>query len=71
MARAYSIFILRRQDTRTIIRAWTVKHEMVTWLNQDAQMCYQDIEMECEVIRMVDGKIGCETIVPWKEIPWT
>ena len=54
-----------------IILAWTVKHEMVTWLNQDAQMCYQDIEMECEVIRMVDGKIGCETIVPWKEIPWT
>ncbi len=53
-----------------IILAWTVKHEMVTWLNQDAQMRYQDIEMECEVVRMVDGKIGCEIIVPWKEIPW-
>ena len=70
MARAYSIFILRRQDTRTIIRAWTVKHEMVTWLNSRTRMTRSDLERLTEVVRMVDGKIGCETIVPWKEIPW-
>ena len=71
MARAHSIFILRRKDTRTIVHVWTVKHEMVTWLDQNSQMRRQDAEVLYEVIRMVDGKLGCETIVPWKEIPWT
>jgi len=70
VARAHSIFILRRQDTRTIIRVWTVKHEMVTWLNQNDRMTRTAAEVLYEVVRMVDGKTGCETIVPWEEIPW-
>jgi len=70
VARAHSILILRRQDTRTIIRVWTVKHEMVSWLSKNDRIRRQDAEVIYEVVRMRDAHVGCETIVPWKEIPW-
>ena len=69
MARASYIYIIRRRDTRTIIRAWTVKHEMVTWVNSSKRMSRKSLELLTEVVRIRDSRIGCETAMPWEDIP--
>lgn len=69
MARAHSIYIIRQKKTKTIIRAWTVKHEMVTWVNSDSRMSRSDLEDQLEVVRLRDGKVGCEVPMPWEIIP--
>jgi len=64
MARAHSVFIVRNVHGR-IIGAWTVKHELVTWLEA---FCRETFESDHEVIRMRDGEPGLEMNVPWSEL---
>lgn len=62
----------------TILGAWTVKHELVTWL-ASGEITYpwavkhnttdrEIIEERYEVLRLRDGKAGVGDIIPWEEI---
>jgi hypothetical protein len=70
MARAHSIWIVRKCDNRLIIGAWTVKHEMVTWLNQQVNdhLSVNQIAHVWEAVRIRDGKPASIKIIPLGDI---
>jgi hypothetical protein len=67
MARAHSIFILRRQRDRSVVGAWTVKRELIGWLAR-CNITWTNMESIYEVIRVRDGKPGVKILVPLEEI---
>lgn len=67
MARAHSIWIIRCTHNRCLVGAWTVKHEMVTWLKH-INLTLDRISETLEVCRLRDGKPEDVSIIPWSEI---
>ena len=67
MARAYSIWILRNKVSRQIVGAWTVKHEMVAFIERN-EMPRKSFEMAYEVKRVRDGIFYSGTTIPWEDI---
>ena len=67
MARAHTIWILRNCRTKVIVGAWTVKHELVTYL-KTREMPQESIEIAYEVVKLRDGKADNEIPVAWEEI---
>ena len=65
MARAHSIFILRNIYHRNIIGAWTVKQELIDWLQHQNR---KKFVIHYEVLRLRDGQADHETVIPWEKI---
>jgi len=65
MARAHSIFIVRDVYNRHTKGGWTVKRELVEWLEDNIP---PGRRIHYEVVRLRDGKADHETVVPWEDI---
>ncbi len=68
MARSHSVYIVQGRRTGIIEGAWTVKHELVSWLNS-RDIPRKSIEFVYDVVRFRDGQGGRGTVIPWTEIP--
>lgn len=68
MSRAHSIYILRTRGSRKILKAWTVKHEMIIWLT-NCGVKRDFLETIWEVVRIQDKHGKEEKLVAWDTIP--
>jgi hypothetical protein len=67
MPRASNIYVLQRR-AGGVIAAWTVKHEMESFI-ASREMPRKSIEIIYEVVRLRDGRPANSTVIPWKDIP--
>ncbi len=68
MARASCVYILRGKKSGRLLAAWTVRYEMVGYLNTCSSISRADQEQLFEVVRLPDGKPKTEFVIPWEEI---
>ncbi len=73
MARSSYIYVVRHKQQQRIINSWTVKHELVRWLEalkeswQKRGMSLANLPNVYEVVRMRDGRNDSGVIPPLED----
>jgi hypothetical protein len=64
MARSQYIYFVRYNACRTLLGAFTVKYEAVTWAKRESKHPLEHLQLS----RMADGLHGdkTETVIPWE-----